>query len=214
VAQFADLIHVVCYAIFQYGGSLLGLAIAMWVSNSFTMNLGQPSTTADTFGLFGTYTVTTSDLWLVEIFGSTILTFAWLMLVVHRHGAKHHIYVGLAMGFVFSAVAMVTLPASGANFDFIHYAALRTVLANKNTVNTSHTAAYFVGPLIGMIIGWVGYIIVAALAFAGGYTQPGRATTSPTTRTTRTAPGVITWGKGSKTLDAKIRTRPKSLHGI
>lgn len=64
------------------------MALALWVSNSFTINLGQPSTTADTFGLFGSYSVTTSDLWLIEMYGSALVTFTWLMVVVHRQGTR------------------------------------------------------------------------------------------------------------------------------
>lgn len=173
IQPYADLVHVIVYAIFQYGGSMLGLALAMWVSNAATINAGQPSTISDTFGVFGAYPVTTSDLWLIEMYGSALVTFTWLMVVVHREGVKHHVYAGLAIGLAFFAIAAVTISASGANFDFIHYAALQTVLAGKGTDNLRHQGAYAAGPLIGCVIGWVGYLIVASLAFAGGYSKPG-----------------------------------------
>lgn len=173
VQPYADAIHVVICSIFMYGGSLIACALALWVSNFGTLNTGLPSVTADTFGLFGAYTVTTSDIWLVEIIGSAVITFVWLMAVVHQRGVKHHIYAGIAVGFTTFAVSAVTISATGANFDFLHYAAMRTILANANVVNDSHTAAYLVGPLIGGAIAWVGYLIVAWLSFAIDYSKPG-----------------------------------------
>lgn len=173
VQPYADLVHVIAYSVLQYGGSLLGLALALWVSNMATINLGQPSVTADAPGMFGAYTVTASDLWLIEMYGSALLTFAWLMLVVHQRGVKHHIYVGLGMFMISGLINGATIAASGANFDFLHYAALRTVLANANVVNDSHTWAYLVAPLIGAVIAWVGYLIVAWLSFAISYSKPG-----------------------------------------
>lgn len=173
VQPYADLIHCIAYSIFQYGGSLVGCALVLWVSNFNNLNQGLPSTTADTFGLLGNYPITTSDIWLIEICGSALITFAWLMAVVHQRGVKHHVYAGLVVGFVTFVVSAVTISATGANFDFLHYAAMRTILANANVVNNSHTAAYLVAPIIGACIAWVGYLIVAWLSFAIDYSKPG-----------------------------------------
>lgn len=179
---YADLVHVITYAISQYLGSIVGLALAMWVSNAATVGLGNPAVVASTFGLLGTHVVNVNDIWLLEIIGSAILTFAWLMLVVHRQSAEDNVHVGLSIGFIFAAICAVILPATGANFDFIHYAALRTIMANKGADVSRHGFAYIFAPLIGAAVAWVGYIIMASLGFAGNYERPGMIDNAETKR--------------------------------
>lgn len=173
IQPYVDFFHGVGYVIFQYLGSLVGVALALWVTNFSTINVGLPSTTADTFGVFGPFGVSASDLWLIEIYGSAVLTFVWLMVVVFQRGVKHHIYAGLAVGMASLFMTGATISASGANFDFIHYAALRTILANTNVINTNYTAQYLAGSLIGMVVAWVGYVIVAWLSYSIDYGRPG-----------------------------------------
>lgn len=173
IQPYADAIHVAGIAIMQYAGSLVGVALALWVTNFSTVNVGQPSTTTNTFGVFGPHAVSSSQVWLVEIYGSAVLTFVWLMVVVFQRGIKHHIYAGLAVGFASLFITGTTISATGANFDILHYLALRTILAGANVVNTNFTAQYIVAPLIGMVIAWVGYLIVAFLSFVIDYGHPG-----------------------------------------
>lgn len=168
-----DLLHAVGYTVFQYAGSLVGLALALWMTNFSTINLGQPSTTADTFGVQGAHAITTNQIFLIELAGSALITFTWLMVVVHQRGVKHHIYAGLAVGIVTSAISAPTISATGANFDFLHYAALRTILAKAKVVNDSHTFVYLFAPIAGLALAWVGYFIIALLTFAIDYSKPG-----------------------------------------
>lgn len=173
IQPYADLIHVVVAAIFMYAGSLLGAGLALSVSNKATANLGLPATTANVLGLFGNFDVDTSQIWLTEIYGSVVMTFAFLMTVVYRNGVQHNVYAGLAMFVAYILAAGPTIAATGANFDFVHYSAVLTVIAGSGTVNHRHLGAYLVGPLVGMAIAWIGYLVVTLLCFAGGYTRPG-----------------------------------------
>jgi len=173
VIPYADFIHCCVLTIFQYGGSLCGVALALWTTNFSTINTGQPSTTADTFGLLGAHNVTVSQIWLLEMTGSIVITLAWLFGVVFQRGVKHHVYAGWVVVLPNLIITAVIIPATGANFDFIHYAALRTVLAGSQTINTHHTVAYLIAPLIGACIAWIAYCIISWLAFAIDYTKPG-----------------------------------------
>lgn len=168
-----DLLHAIGYTLFQYAGSLVGLALALWMTNFSTLNQGQPSTTADTFGMLGSHAVTVNQIFLIELAGSALITFAWLMTVVHQRGVKHHIYAGLAIGFVTYGVSAATVSATGANFDFLHYAALRTILAGANVVNDSHTFVYLFAPIAGLALAWVGYFVIAVLTFVIDYSKLG-----------------------------------------
>ena len=168
-----DLLHCLGYTVFHYVGSLLGVSLALWMSNFSTLNLGLPSTTADTFGLFGTHQVTVNQIFLIELAGSALITLAWLMTVVHQRGVKHHVYAGLAAAFVTFAISAPTISATGANFDFLHYAAMRTILANTKEVNHHHTFVYLFAPVVGCALAWVGYFVVASLTFSIDYSKPG-----------------------------------------
>jgi glycerol uptake facilitator-like aquaporin len=168
-----DLLHCIGYSVFQYVGSILGLSLALWMSNFSTINLGQPSVTADTFGLFGAHVVSVNQIFLIELAGSALITFTWLMLVVHQRGAKNQIHAGIAMGFITFAISAPTISATGANFDFLHYAALQTILANAKVVNTNHTFVYLFAPVAGLALAWVGYFIIASLTFSIDYGKPG-----------------------------------------
>lgn len=173
IQPYADLIHVIVTAVFMYAGSLLGAGLALSVSNKATANLGLPATTNSVLGLFGNFDVDTSQIWLTEIYGSALVTFAFLMAVVYRNGARHNVYGGLVIFMAYVMAAGPTIAATGANFDFIHYSAVLTVIANSGTVNHDHLGAYLVGPLVGMVLAWLGYLLVVLLCFAGGYTRPG-----------------------------------------
>lgn len=188
---YADAIHVIVAAIFMYGGSLLGTALALSVSNKATANLGLPATTANVLGLFGNFNLDTSQIWLTEIYGSTLLTFAFLMAYVYRNGVRHNVYGGLVMVVVFVLAAGASIAATGANFDFIHYAAVMTVIAGSGSVNRSHLAAYLVAPLAGMAIAWVVYVVVSGLSFLGGYTRPGAPSSSSTYSSSSSTTGSI-----------------------
>lgn len=168
-----DLLHCFGYTVFQYVGSILGLSLALWMSNFSTINLGQPSVTADTFGLFGAHVVSVNQIFLIELAGSALITFAWLMLVVHQRGAKNQIHAGIAMGFITFAISAPTISATGANFDFLHYAALQTILANAKVVNTNHVFVYLFAPVAGLALAWVGYFVIASLTFSIDYGKPG-----------------------------------------
>lgn len=173
IQPYADLVHVVVMTVFMYAGSLLGSGLALSVSDKATANLGLPATTASVTGVFGNFAVDTTQIWLTEIYGSTLVTFAFLMATVFRNGARHNVYAGLVMFMAYLLAAGSTITATGANFDFLYYSGVLTVIANSGSVNHDHVAAYLVGPLIGMVIAWLGYIIVTLLCFAGGYTRPG-----------------------------------------
>jgi hypothetical protein len=173
IQPYADLIHIIVVAIFMYGGSLLGAGLALSVSNKATANLGLPATTANVLGLFGNFDVDTTQIWLTEIYGSAVITFAFLMACVYRRGVKHNVYAGIVMFVAYLFVGGTTIAATGANFDFVHYAAVLTVIARSGTVNHRHLGAYLVGTLVGMVLAWIGFLIVSLLSFALGYTRPG-----------------------------------------
>ena len=173
IQPYADVIHVVTTLFLHYGGSLAGNGLALWVSNAATLNLGNPATTADAPGVIGNHSITSSDVWIIEIMGSAGITLTWLMVVVFQRGVKDHIHASIAMFIAAMFCVGFALPATGANFDFIHYLALRTVTAGTNGVNDNHRAAYIVGPIIGAIIAWVLYLVIAWLSFAINYGKPG-----------------------------------------
>ena len=171
IQPYLDVGRVIAATIAQFVGSLVGIALYVWFADLNSANQGNPGITSDALGTLGSYDVDVHDIWLIEIFGSAIITLAWLLAVVYPRGVKHNVYLGIVMFLAVVLAAGPAITASGANFDVIHYSALRTITGK--TGFDRHTAAYILAPLLGAALAWIGYLTVSFFAYSSGYSRPG-----------------------------------------
>lgn len=171
IQPYLDAGRVIAATIAQFLGSLVGIALYVWFADLNSTNQGNPGITSDALGTLGSYDVDVHDIWLIEIFGSAIVTLAWLLAVVYPRGVKHNVYLGIVMFLAVVLAAGPAITASGANFDVIHYSALRTITGK--TGFDRHTAAYIVAPLIGAVFAWLGFLTLSFFAYSSGYSRPG-----------------------------------------
>ena len=173
---YADLWHTVFLFLAHYAFSLAGVAIGLWMTNFQTINSALPNTIFSTGGVVGAYAVTESDVWIAETVGSAFITFVWLLVTVDFHGLRTRAEVALIMFFAIFGVSVVLFPLTGANFDPLHFLAMKTILLGGNVNNGRAATAYIVAPFIGDAIAWVGWLLIALLDWQTLGTNPGIAT--------------------------------------
>jgi len=175
VVPYADLWHTLVLLITQYVFSLVGVSLALWVTNFVTINASLPNTLFEAFGVVGAYSATTSDVWLAEFGGSAFITFLWLMTVVDFHGLRNRTEVAIVMFFGIAGISGVLYPITGANFDSIHFLAMKTILlGGGNEFNNGRASgAYIVAPILGAALALIGWLILSLLEWQTLGANPG-----------------------------------------
>ena len=174
---YADLLHTIALTISQYVFSLVGVALALWLTDFKTVNTGLPNSIFAAGGVIGAHTINLGSLWLAEILGSAVITFIFLLTTVDFHGMSNRGESGITQFFGIAAVVGVLMPASGANFDSLHFLAMKTVLSASKHNQGHGNAAYIVGPWIGAAIAWILWNLIVLLDWHIIGVNPGVPTT-------------------------------------